>query len=54
MTREHTKWSRLAETIGAAMFLAWTVILGPVGFLLLLGVAYAMVTLNCFSRSRGR
>jgi len=32
--------------VGATMFLAWTVIVGPVGFLLLLGEAYAMVTSN--------
>jgi hypothetical protein len=37
---------RTAETLGLLTFLVWLLIVGPAGFLLLLGLAYAMVTSN--------
>jgi hypothetical protein len=36
----------MGKSIGAAMWISWIVFLGPIGFLLLLGVAYAMVVQN--------
>jgi hypothetical protein len=37
---------RWAEAIGTSMWMAWAIFLGPGGFLLLLGVAYAMHVQN--------
>jgi hypothetical protein len=37
---------RWAEAIGTSMWIAWAIFLGPGGFLLLLGVAYAMHVQN--------
>lgn len=40
------KFSAVQEKMGAAMCLSWFLCLGPVGFVLLLGLAYAMVVQN--------
>ncbi len=37
---------RMTETTGTIMIIIWTFVLGPVGFLLLLGTAYAMISGN--------
>lgn len=37
---------KAAAATGSAMLIAWMLFLGPAGFLLLLGVAYSMVTQN--------
>ncbi len=37
---------RVSTTMGSAMFIAWMLFLGPLGFLLLLGIAYSMVAQN--------
>jgi hypothetical protein len=37
---------RLGEAIGISMWIAWAMFLGPGGFLLMLGVAYAMFAQN--------
>jgi hypothetical protein len=37
---------RITSQIGASMFVAWLLFLGPAGLLVLLGVAYAMVVEN--------
>ncbi len=51
----HTALSKAAQTLGAAMMWAWTLTIGIFGFVLLLGVYYAMVvqsqsllTICCF------
>lgn len=36
----------ITETSGALMMIAWTLIMGPVGLLLLLGVTYAVISQN--------
>lgn len=36
----------IAETTGAVMMIAWTLIIGPLGLVLLLGVAYAVISQN--------
>ena len=43
MGDEDTAVQRLTSGIGAAMFVSWSLFLGPVGLVVLLGVAYAMV-----------
>jgi hypothetical protein len=37
---------KMGKSIGAAMWVSWFMFLGPVGFLLLLGVSYAMFMQN--------
>lgn len=34
--------NRAAARVGAWMFISWVLIVGPIGFVLLLGLAYAM------------
>ncbi|MGB6065018.1 MAG: hypothetical protein WBG50_09425 [Desulfomonilaceae bacterium] len=46
MGTDNTAEERLASGIGATMFVAWLLFLGPVGLLALLVVAYAMVVQN--------
>jgi hypothetical protein len=46
MSAPETGIVRLAEAIGTWMWIAWAIFLGPGGFLLLLGVAYAMHVQN--------
>jgi hypothetical protein len=41
-----TAEERLTSGMGATIFVAWLLFLGPVGLLALLGVAYAMVVQN--------
>lgn len=46
MRHKDTEEEKLTSGIGATMFVAWLLFLGPVGFLALLGIAYAMVVRN--------
>jgi hypothetical protein len=46
MRTTETRVLRWAEATGTAMWIAWAAFLGPGGFLLLLGVAYAMYVQN--------
>jgi len=46
MKKTETAVGITAMKVGAWMFLSWAVILGPVGFVLLCGVAYAMYFSN--------
>lgn len=46
MKTTDTTIGRTGEAIGTVMWIFWLVFLGPIGFLLLLGVAYAMVVQN--------
>jgi len=46
MKATETTLARLAEKAGAMTFLAWTFIVGLGGFILMCGVAYAIVTEN--------
>lgn len=46
MIVKQTRSERMAEKIGTAMIISWFVFLGPIGFLLLLGVAYSMFVQN--------
>ena len=38
--------NRAAESVGTWMFIALTIVIGPVGFVLLCGLAYAMYSSN--------
>lgn len=44
-TRE-IEWKKIAEELGLAMILAWTLFFGPVGAVVLLAIAYSMFTQN--------
>ena len=46
MRAEDTAVQRSPSGIGAAMFVSWSLFLGPLGLVVLLGVAYAMVVQN--------
>jgi len=46
MKDEETAVQRSTSGIAAAMFVSWLLFLGPVGLVVLLGVAYAMVVQN--------
>jgi len=46
MGHKDTAEERLTSGIGATMFVAWLLFLGPVGLLLLLVAAYAMIVQN--------
>ena len=46
MEDEDTAVQRSTSGIGAAIFISWSLFLGPVGLVVLLGVAYAMVVQN--------
>ena len=46
MRAEDTAVQRSTSGIGAAMFVSWSLFLGPLGLVVLLGVAYAMVVQN--------
>jgi hypothetical protein len=46
MGNANTALKRSTSGAGAAIFVSWLLFLGPVGLLLLLGVAYAMVVQN--------
>jgi len=46
MKAAETAIVRLGEAMGTAMWIAWAIFLGPVGFVLLLGIAYAMDVQN--------
>jgi|WetSurMetagenome_2_1015567.scaffolds.fasta_scaffold756497_2 hypothetical protein len=46
MGDEDTAVERSTSGIGAAIFVSWSLFLGPVGLVVLLGVAYAMVVQN--------
>jgi hypothetical protein len=46
MGDEDTAVQRSTSGIGAAIFVSWSLFLGPVGLVALLGVAYAMVVQN--------
>ena len=46
MGDENTAVKRSTSGIGTAIFVSWVLFLGPVGLLLFLGVAYAMVVQN--------
>jgi len=38
--------NQLVEKTGTWMFIAWSIVIGPVGFILLCGLAYAMYSSN--------
>lgn len=42
MEKTETTWKRMAENVGAWLFISWILIVGPVGFVLLSALAYAM------------
>ncbi len=46
MVDKETAEKRMISGIGAMMFGAWLLLLGPAGLLVLLGTAYAMVAQN--------
>jgi hypothetical protein len=46
MRTTETTLNTVAAATGSAMVMAWFLILGPLGLLLMLGVAYAMVVQN--------
>jgi len=46
MTTKETKLQSLVTALGTALFISWCLVLGPVGALLLLGAAYAMMIQN--------
>jgi hypothetical protein len=46
MTERETGSVAPVEVIGTWMWIAWVIFLGPGGFLLLIGVAYAMLAQN--------
>jgi len=44
-TRKNT-WKRMAEELGSAMMIGWTMLLGPLGAVALLVMAYSMFAQN--------
>ncbi len=46
MKGEGRSWKRIAQAMGTIMMVAWALILGTVGCLLLVGTAYSMVAGN--------
>lgn len=46
MKREDSSWKSIAQAMGTIMIVAWALVLGTVGALLLFGTAYSMVVGN--------
>ncbi len=46
MNPRETSQRKVAENVGTLMFLAWTLVVGIAGFVLLCAIAFAIVTEN--------